>query len=68
MEEAPAVGRRIRSGTVCLAGAALYALVDRIDLTDSSIRLALTLPVPLSDEQPAESPASPDHTRCSDEH
>jgi hypothetical protein len=36
-------------------------------MTDSSIRLALTLPVPSSDEQPAESAASPDHTRCFDE-
>jgi hypothetical protein len=39
------------------AGAALNSLVDRIDLTDSSIRLALKLPVPSSDGQPAESAA-----------
>jgi site-specific DNA recombinase len=32
-------------------------LVDRIDLTDSSIRLALKLPVPSSNGQPAESAA-----------
>jgi site-specific DNA recombinase len=37
------------------AGAALNALIDRIDLTESSIRLALKLPVPSSDGQPAES-------------
>jgi DNA invertase Pin-like site-specific DNA recombinase len=37
------------------AGAALDGLVDRIDLTESSIRLALKLPLPSSDGQPAES-------------
>jgi len=36
------------------AGGALNALVDRIDLSDSSIRLALKLPIPSSDRQPAE--------------
>jgi hypothetical protein len=39
------------------AGAALSAVVDRIDLADSSIRLALKLPLPSSDGQPAESVA-----------
>ena len=39
------------------AEAALKALVDRIDLSDSSIRLALKLPIRSSDRQPAESTA-----------
>jgi site-specific DNA recombinase len=38
-------------------GGALNALVNRIDLSDSSIRLALKLPIPSSDGQPAESAA-----------
>jgi len=39
------------------AGAARNALVDRIDVTDSSIGLALKLPVPSSNGQLAESAA-----------
>jgi hypothetical protein len=39
------------------AGAALNALIDRIDLTDSGFRVALKLPLPLSDGQLAESAA-----------
>jgi site-specific DNA recombinase len=39
------------------AGAALNALVDRIDLSDSSIRLALKLPIPSSDRQPVDNAA-----------
>jgi site-specific DNA recombinase len=45
------------------AGAALNALVNRIDLTDSSIRLALKLPIPSSDGQPTESAAHVTITR-----
>jgi hypothetical protein len=39
------------------AGAALNAVVDRVDLTDSSIRLALKLPIASSEGQPVEGAA-----------
>ena len=48
----------LRWGIALLLGIGiLISSIDRIDLTDSSIRLALKLPVPSSDGQPAESAA-----------
>jgi site-specific DNA recombinase len=50
---AAAEGRRERLQSEVEAGAALYALVDRVDLTETGIRVSLKLPIPETASRPA---------------
>ena len=50
------------------AGAALSALVDRVDLTDTGIRVSLKLPIPSSDGQPRNANPTADHARFPNGH